>query len=404
MDDTEPTSGGAVADRVADLAAGGDFVWITVALAGEREAILGRWLEIVGNQPFHQGRREQAVADHIPRLYDALVDYLRAAAPSWVQPAAPLEDPAIRAAAAAHARMRAEQGLAPADVVAEFRLLRQEIWRSLRARLPDAAPTGDILAGELLVNDALDGAIAVGLEAMMERIEEVREDFLATTVHEVRHPVTAIKAGAQMGIRFLSRPEPNLERVRIQLERIEVAADRMEHLLAVLTDASRVALGHLEIAPAPADLSALLREVVDRFEPPLDGRVAIHAPPDGPVTGEWDGARLGQVLDNLLSNAVKYSPPDSPIEIAIESAPAAVHLSVRDRGIGIAPDELPRLFQRYARSGHAAGSGAQGLGLGLYLCRGLVEAHGGRIWAESAGLQQGTTIHLALPRTPPTEA
>ncbi len=401
MNEPQQSVPGEVESRVAYLAAASNLAWMTALLTAQRDVVLDRWLELTAAQPFHQGRREQAVADHIPRLYDALVAYLQRAAPPWVVPDAPLADAGVQAAARDHAHMRAEQGLLPVDIVVEFRLLRQEIWRSLRTHLPDAVPMSDVLAGQLLVNDALDGAITVGLSALMDRIEEVREDFLATTVHEVRHPVTAIKAGAQMGTRFLTRAQPNLERTRVQLERIEAAAERMERLLTILTDASRLALGHLELAPTTVDLVPLLREVIGRFEPPIDGRVVPRLPADGTATGHWDAARLEQVVGNLLSNAVKYSPPDTPIEVTISSTPDVVRLSVRDRGIGIAPEELPRLFQRYARARGATPSNADGLGLGLYLSRGLVEAHGGRIWAESAGRQQGATFHVELPRTPP---
>ena len=162
-----------------------------------------------------------------------------------------------------------------------------------------------------------------------------------------------------------------------------------------------LALGHLEVTPAPADLSALLREVIDRFEPPLDGRIVIHAPLDGPVTGGGDSARLGQVLDNLLSNAVKYSPADSPIEIAIESTPAAVRLSVRDQGIGIEPDAIPRLFARYSRVGAEGRAQYQiaGLGVGLYISQQIVDAHGGHIHVTSKP-GHGSTFTVTLPVRP----
>jgi len=92
-------------------------------------------------------------------------------------------------AAQQHASTRAEQGLQPADVVAEFRLLRQEIWNTLRQHLPDQIPTSDVIGAQVMLNDALDGAITVGLGALTARLEAVREDFLATTVHEVRQPM-----------------------------------------------------------------------------------------------------------------------------------------------------------------------------------------------------------------------
>jgi signal transduction histidine kinase len=104
------------------------------------------------------------------------------------------------------------------------------------------------------------------------------------------------------------------------------------------------------------------------------------------------------VVRNLLSNAVKYSPAETPIEVTISAPGAMVEFSVRDYGIGVAADELPRLFERYRRARGAVAHGIEGVGLGLYLTQGIVQAHGGRIWAESAGPGAGTTFHVILPR------
>jgi signal transduction histidine kinase len=121
-----------------------------------------------------------------------------------------------------------------------------------------------------------------------------------------------------------------------------------------------------------------------------------------PVVGVWDQDRLGQVLRNLLDNALKYAPNDSVVEVCVianvdvDVDVDSVHLAVRDEGVGIAEQALPRVFDRFYRSG-AADHHARGFGIGLYVCKLLVEAHGGRIWAESV-LGQGTTMRVALPR------
>jgi signal transduction histidine kinase len=145
---------------------------------------------------------------------------------------------------------------------------------------------------------------------------------------------------------------------------------------------------------------ALARDAVARLSPQVAGRVHLAAAQPAIVV-EGDAARLRQVLINLLSNAAKYAPPPTPIEVDLRSDDAEVHLSVRDEGIGIASDELPLLFQRYGRTPTAVEQGIEGLGLGLYLCRAIVERHGGRIWAESPGLGQGTTMHVTVPRRAP---
>lgn len=387
--------------RVERFTRGADLGWIADVLADRRDELLEGWLEATASQPFHRGRRERAVADHIPHLFDALIGLLQRAAPSSAAPGAPLDDPAVLAAAREHAHVRVAQGLQAADVVAEFRLLRQEIGRVLRFGLNDEAPTSDIIGAALLVNDALDEATALGLTALTLYVEEAREDFLATTVHEVRQPITTIKGFIQIAAHELTRPEPNLRRVADSLQRAGVATDRMARILATLTDVSRLTLGRLELKLALVDLAELIPGVVERLDPADQSRVELELPSNLDTTGRWDPAALEQVIANLLSNAVKYSPAGTPIEVAVRGDTDTVQLCVCDHGIGLAADEIARLFQRYGRARSASEQGIEGLGLGLYLSRGIVDAHGGRLWAESAGSGHGTTMHVLLPRRPP---
>ena len=120
--------------------------------------------------------------------------------------------------------------------------------------------------------------------------------------------------------------------------------------------------------------------------------------PAVPVVGCWDPDRLGQVLDNLLGNAVKYSARGEEVTIQVAALDGEARLQVTDRGAGIPPEVLPRLFERFYRADHTGGS--SGLGLGLYIARMLVEAHGGRIWAESE-VGRGSAFTIALPLHPP---
>src|SRR5215210_7034723 len=189
--------------RVHWFAEDADLGWVAEALVLSRDQILDRWLEATAGQPFHEGRREHAVADHIPALFDALTALLRRSASRFVNPEAPLDDAAVLDAAREHATARVRQGLSSPDIVVEFRLLRQEIWHALRMSLPDKVPTTDVIAAELVVNDALDGAITMGLTALQEHVEEVREEFLATTIHEVRQPLAAISGQVQLAVRAL---------------------------------------------------------------------------------------------------------------------------------------------------------------------------------------------------------
>jgi signal transduction histidine kinase len=113
--------------------------------------------------------------------------------------------------------------------------------------------------------------------------------------------------------------------------------------------------------------------------------------------GDWDHRAVRRVLRNLISNAIKYSPRDASIDLLVEQEGSDVHIAIADRGIGFVDADLPVLFQRYGRSDTVRAAGFPGVGLGLYACRGLVEAHEGRIWLESPGMGQGTTAHIRLP-------
>jgi signal transduction histidine kinase len=346
-----PDSAGDVEVRVEHLTRGADLSHVAELPSQRRDEILGRWLVATGIQPFHLGRRADAVADHIPELFDALVALMQRSAPRWLTPGPPLDNPAVLAAAQAHARRRFEQGLAAADVVVEFRLLRQEIGRALRLHLPSGAPPDDVVGAELLVNDALDGAISLALSALSRQIEELREEFLATVVHDLRQPITTIKGHHQLALRRLIGDTPDLERAADFLNRAEAETDRLGRLVGQLSDASRVALGRLEVRAAQVDLAELLHDVVERLDPVAAGRVRISSSPEGlDARGEYDAELLDRVVTNLLNNAFKYSPPDSPIQITVQDDEDALHVSLQDNGIGIALDQMGILFHRNRRA------------------------------------------------------
>lgn len=384
--------------RVQEYTQGADFSWVTGSLVEQREQILNAWIDAATRQSFHKGRRESAVTDHIPILFDALTDLLRVTTPRWVDPYAPMDNAAVLAASQAHARTRAEQGLQPADVVVEFRLLRQEIWRALRSRMPGDAPSSDVVAAEMFINDALDGAIGQALSSLTDRIEQLREDFLTTTMHEIRQPLTLIIGEAQLSTRFLSKGVPDVEGALAANTRLQRAIARMNSLLKTLFIASQLGTGNINRYPREADLKIIALNAAAELGHETAGRIVVTTSPGLDTQGWWDPDQLQQVFANLLSNAAKYSPPGSPIEVELSGGDQLIEASVRDRGIGIPAGDLPNLFGRYMRGENAIEQGIEGLGLGLYLCRGIVEAHGGTISASSPGPGGGTTITVTLPR------
>jgi len=363
-----------------------------------RQDILDRWRTVTARQPFHMGRRALAVADHIPDLFDAIVDLLQRTAPWAALSDSPLLDPAVLNAAREHARVRFEQGLSAADVVTEFRLLRQEVGRAIRAEVDDEAPTGDVVGAELLVHDALDGAIGLALAALSLHLDELREEFLATTVHDVQQPISALKATVQLGIRELGRPNADLGKVATMLRRVDVEISRMSLMLGTLSDASRLTLGRLEPRPVDADMGIITRAYLERLGSEAADRVDLDSEAACDLHGHWDPDLLERVIANLISNALKFSLPHQSVRVRLTSDAESVTMSVTDQGIGITEEELPQMFSRYGRAAGAIASGIEGHGLGLFLSKGIVEAHGGRIWAESPGRGGGTSMWMVLPR------
>jgi signal transduction histidine kinase len=380
------------------ISADSDFGWAIAALVRGRDGNLAAWLNATRDQPFHAARPERAVSDDIPRLYDAIVAFLARTSRSWREPGSPMDDEAILSAANAHANVRAEQGLQPSDIVTEFRLLRRAVWQGLREHLIDLDSIENLVNAELLVNDAIDGAITVGLDKLSARVESIREDFLVTTVHDVRQPITAIRGFVQLSQRYLNRQPAEIERALTSLANIEPQIQQLNNTIDFLIDASRAALGQLALEPAFVDLALLIPEIVEQSGVSQLRDVRLTIPEAGEATGNWDGRRLRRVIDNLLSNALKYSKSGDLVEIGATATAERVEVFVRDAGMGLEPEELPKIFSRYYRTPRATRSTLDGSGVGLYLCARIIEEHGGTIWAESDGPERGTTIRFTLPR------
>ncbi|HET7771460.1 MAG TPA: ATP-binding protein [Chloroflexota bacterium] len=172
--------------RVEEMTRDSDFSWVADLLVQQRDTLLERWIEVTAAQPFHFERRERAVADHIPALVDALIALLRRTASPALDPGAALNEPAVLTAAQSHARIRTEQGLTASDVVAEFRLLRQEIGWALRSHVNDDAPASDVLGAEMLLHDALDDAAFLAVLAIDERESELQRLREALAAEELR--------------------------------------------------------------------------------------------------------------------------------------------------------------------------------------------------------------------------
>lgn len=235
----------------------------------------------------------------------------------------------------------------------------------------------------------------------------LREEFLSVASHELRTPLTPLKGFAALTLQRLEKSGdfPQREWLLKALRSMSRQTERLARLVDDLLDTSRIQSGRFELERQQVDLVPVVREVLERFE--LRGESTLRfdfQAPEGSVEGVWDAPRLDQVLTNLLSNAVRYSPQGGTVRIALAVEPGSVELHVADEGIGIPPESVQSLFRPFARASNATSRHFGGLGLGLFICREIVERHGGRIWVESPGAQQGSCFHVHLPRALPESA
>lgn len=222
-----------------------------------------------------------------------------------------------------------------------------------------------------------------------------RDEFLAIASHELRTPLTPLQLQVQSLRRMVGHPELPLERVRQKLEVAERQVQRLGVLVANLLDISRITGHRLLLEPEALDLVALTRDLVERSRDQLRraGCDLELTAPQEPLVGRWDRVRVEQVLTNLLSNAMKYGAA-APVEVELAAEGDHARLTVRDHGIGIAPEDQRRVFQRFERAVSERHYG--GFGLGLWICRQVVEAMGGTIALQSA-LGAGATFTVRLP-------
>ena len=243
---------------------------------------------------------------------------------------------------------------------------------------------------------AADGAVESVVVTMqdlapLEELERMRAEFLAMVSHELRAPLISIKGSTATVLGASPAPDPAemLQFFRV----IDGQADHMRGLIGALLDHGRIVTGTLSVSPEPAEVAALVDQARGTFLSGAGGRtLGIDLPEDLPRVMA-DGARITQVLNNLLSNAARHAPDSSAIRVSAVRDGVHVAISVTDEGRGVPPDRLPHLFRRHA----AAVGGERRTGLGLAICKGLVEAHGGRIWAERGPTGRGTRFTFTVP-------
>jgi K+-sensing histidine kinase KdpD len=224
--------------------------------------------------------------------------------------------------------------------------------------------------------------------------DRMRAELMATLSHELRMPLTSIKGYAtalQLNINW------NEEKVKSFLHKIDEECDNLQGMIKDILDSSLIDVDQINLELQPVRLQNIARDVTIETQRHTNiHSLMLEFPPDCPIVNA-DARWIRQVFRNILENAIKYSPDGGLIVIRGEVRAADVVVSVSDQGIGISPEDLIPLFEKFFRVKSAAGLHVAGTGLGLPVARAIVEAHGGKIWAESK-LDEGTTIYFSLPK------
>jgi DNA-binding response OmpR family regulator/signal transduction histidine kinase len=248
---------------------------------------------------------------------------------------------------------------------------------------------------------APDGAVELAVVTMqdlapLEELERQRAEFLSLVTHELRAPLISIKGSTATVLG--SSPAPDQDETLQFIRVIDDQADHMRGLIRDLLDQGRIEAGTLSVSPEPVQVASVVDRARKTFvSSGMRQVLQIDIPEDTPPVMA-DRGRVVQILNNLFANAARHSPESSPIRVGAARDGVHVAISVADEGRGVSPEQMPHLFRKH--SGNIGGgpeTGSRGAGLGLTICRGLVEAQGGRIWATSGGPGRGTRFTFTLP-------
>jgi signal transduction histidine kinase len=290
------------------------------------------------------------------------------------------------------------------------RALRQE-----RAQEDAAVEQGRLTADETLTGERQERTRALANLLRLEReqtderllIERargdadlaMRDDFMGMVAHDLRTLLGGIALGAEVQIRSATTNDGAGRRILDAAAKIQRLTARMNRLIGDLVDVVSIEAGRFAIAPTNHDAEALIREVLETFQPTASAkRISLNATTNGPLLLRLDHERIFQVLANLVSNAIKFTDEGGTISLRVASVGSEVRFSVTDTGAGIAGDHLESIFERFWQ---VSPGDRRGLGLGLFISRCIVEAHGGRIWTESE-VGKGSTFYFVLAGAAPS--
>lgn len=306
-------------------------------------------------------------------------------------------DVSSRTAANAHGTERAASGFTPVQMVGEFRALRASVLRLWTEA--ESGPSRASLEEVSRFNEAIDQALAESMAKYAQDVERSKDLFLGVLGHDLRNPLGAIMTSATVMIEQEGLEWPHAKAA----SRILRSGTRMDRMISDLLDFTRTRLGAgIPVTPAEMDLATLCRQTIDEITA-YHPQCTVSFEASGPLRGEWDRARIGQVLSNLLGNAYEHGAENQPVQVTARGDADRVVLSVHNQGPVLAKSQLQEVFNPFRKLDPDREESAElrGVGLGLYIAQSIVEAHHGTIEVESS--EAGTTFTVTLPRgVPPT--
>ncbi len=290
--------------------------------------------------------------------------------------------------------------LVPREEWPARRVLRGETFKTqeMLVRGPDGREVPVLLSvAPVHRRDGQLEGVVVGYEdiSTLKELQRLREEWASMVTHDLRQPLNVITTYVGMLQRMAASPDPRT--LSNGIGQTLKAARTLKRMISDLAAVSDIETRRLEVLPRPIDLEALVCEAVDRQRVMSPDRIITLQADSSIPKLDADPTRIEQVLGNLLVNALKYSDPETAIDVEVRQAGDEARVLVANNGPAIPAEELPKLFDRYYRTASARAGLRGGLGLGLYISKGVIEAHGGRIWAESRPGR--TTFQFALPLT-----
>ena len=368
-------------------------------ILANREAILAEWEEFAKScAPASASMSIKALSDHASEMLTVIAEDLKTRQSGLEQSEkskghAPAATTTERTAAEKHGTGRAESGFTMDQMVAEYRALRASVIRLWTKDQPEVTPTD--LDDLTRFNEAIDQALAESITRFSQDLDKSKEMFLAILGHDLRNPIGAVLTSAKFMLETKELEEPHLTLT----SRILSATTRMNHMVGALLDFTRSRLGGgIPIAPAKMNMGKVVHDVVNEISAAQPDRT-IEVDARGALKGEWDCARMSQVLTNLIGNAVEHGSDRTAVTVGVQGSDGEVTIAVHNRGAAIPEEELDGIFnamKQHGTNGTKAGPSAN-LGLGLYIADQIVQAHKGRIDVESSE-ERGTTFTVHLPR------